>query len=129
MCNIYFLHGVLNYERFLVLNVFFVRELTKRLPANSPVIVTAVNPGFCKSELGRNLSPVIRMLDNIMRALLARTTEEGSRQLIWAAIGGAGREFELRGGYVNRANLQEVSDYALSDEGAAVQTRVWVRDA
>ena len=120
---------MLNYERFLVLNVFFVRELTKRLPANSPVIVTAVNPGFCKSELGRNLSPVIRMLDNIMRALLARTTEEGSRQLIWAAIGGAGREFELRGGYVNRANLQEVSDYALSDEGAAVQTRVWVRDA
>ena len=37
-------------------------------------------------------------------------------------------EFELRGGYVNMANLQEVSDYALSDEGTAVQTRLWVRD-
>ena len=63
-----------------------------------------------------------------MHALLARTAEEGSRQLMWAAIGGVGREFELRGGYVNRANLQEVSDYVLSDEGAAVQTRIWVRD-
>ena len=80
------------------------------------------------TALGRNLSLVSRMR-MIFHVLLARTAEEGSRQLIWAAIGGVGREFELRGGYVNRANLQEVSDYALSDEGAAVQTRVWVRDA
>jgi retinol dehydrogenase 12 len=128
VCNIYLSRGVLDYERFLVLNVFFVRELTKRLPANSPVIVTAVNPGFCKSELGRNQSLVYRMLGKIMHALLARTAEEGSRQLVWTAVGGVGREFELRGGYVNMANLQEVSDYALSDEGAAVQTRLWVRD-
>jgi hypothetical protein len=69
------------------------------------------------------------MLDSILEALLARTTEEGSRQLLWAAIGGAGREFELRGAYVSKASIQEVSDYALSDEGAAVQTRLWVSDA
>ncbi|KAI9451348.1 hypothetical protein F5148DRAFT_1277741 [Russula earlei] len=68
-------------------NVFFVRELTKRLPANSPILVNAINPGFCN------------MLDTIVEALLARTTEKGSRQLVWAAVGGAGREFELRGGY------------------------------
>jgi retinol dehydrogenase-12 len=124
--NGYFSRGVLDYKRFLVLNIFFVRELTKRLPANSPVIVTAVNPGFCKSQLGRYLSPVHRFFLKTMHALLARTTEEGSRQLVWAAVGGAGREFELRGGYVSMANLQEVSDYALSDEGAVVQTRLWV---
>jgi len=63
-----------------------------------------------------------------MEAALARTTEEGSRQLLWAAIGGAGRGFVLRGGYVNKANLQEVSDYVLSDEGAVAQTRIWVRE-
>jgi len=115
---------MLAYERFLVLNIFFVRELTKRLPANSPVIVTAVNPGYCKSQLTRYLSP--GMLGKVVEVLLARTAEEGSRQLVWAAVGGAGREFELRGGYVNKASLQEVSDYALSDEGAVVQTRLWV---
>ncbi len=92
------------------------------------MIVTAVNPGYCKSQLRRNLSPVLRVVDRIVEALLARTTEEGSRQLVWAAVGGAGREFELRGGYVSMANLQEVSDYALSDEGATVQTRLWVCD-
>jgi len=108
-----------------LLNVFFVRELTKRLPANSPVIVTAVNPGYCKSQLGRHFPFALRIFTVIGEALLARTTEEGSRQLVWAAVGGAGREFELRGGYVSMANLEEVSDYALSDEGAVVQTRLW----
>ena len=124
--NSYFSRGVLDYERFLVLNIFFVRELTKRLPANSPVIVTAVNPGYCKSQLTRHTSLINRIFLKIMEVSLARTTEEGSRQLVWAAVGGVGREFELRGGYVSMANLEEVSDYALSDEGAVVQTRVWV---
>jgi len=100
--------------------------LTKRLPANSPVIVTAVNPGYCKSELTRNYPFGLRIIENITKVLLARTTEEGSRQLVWAAVGGVGREFELRGGFVSMANLQEVSDYVLSDEGAAVQPRLWV---
>jgi hypothetical protein len=121
-----FSRGVLDYERFLVLNIFLVQELTKRLPANSPVIVTAVNPGYCKSQLARYTSLVTRMFLKIMEVTLARTTEEGSRQLVWAAVGGAGREFELRGGYVSTASLQEVSDYALSDEGTVVQSRLWV---
>jgi len=68
------------------------------------------------------------MLDGIVEAVFARTAEQGSRNLLWAAVGGAGRESELRGAYVSNAKLQEVSDYALSDEGAAVQTRLWVRE-
>ena len=62
-----------------------------------------------------------------MEALFARTTEEGSRDLVWGAVGGTGREYELRGGYVSSADLREASDYALSDEGAVVQSRLWVR--
>ena len=90
--------------------MFFVREL---LPANSPVIVTAVNPGYCNSLLGRYLPLPLRILNSILEVLLARTTGEGSRRLLWAAIGGAGREFELRGAYVSKVTLQEVDDYAL----------------
>ena len=63
----------------------------------------------------------------IMEALLARTAEQGSRQLVWAAVGGAGREFELRGAYVSKADVQEVSDYVLSDDGVVAQRRIWVR--
>jgi hypothetical protein len=96
------------------------------IPANSPVIVTAVNPGLCRSQLKRNMTFPHHVIHSIMELLLARTTEEGSRQLVWAAVGGVGRESELRGGFVGNPNLQEVSDYVLRDEGAAVQTRLWV---
>jgi retinol dehydrogenase 12 len=91
------------------------------------VIVTAVNPGLCKSQLIRNQAFLVRLIAAIVMILIGRTTEEGSRQLVWAAVGGVGREFELRGGYVSKGDLQEVSDYVLSDEGAVVQTRIWVR--
>ena len=112
---------------FIVLNVLYVRELTKKLPANSPIIVTSVNPGYCKTQLARNLPFFMRLRMMIMAALLGRTAEQGSRQLVWAAVGGAGREFELRGAYVNKADIQEVSDYVLSDDGAVAQRRIWVR--
>src|ERR1700761_2715904 len=98
---------------FIVLNVLYVRELTKRLPANSPIIVTSVNPGYCKTQLARNLPFFMRLRMMIMAALLGRTAEQGSRQLVWAAVGGAGREFELRGAYVSKADIEEVSDYVL----------------
>ena len=117
----------LEYFFFIVLNVLFVRELTKKLPANSPIIVTAANPGYCKTQLLRHVPFARRLVMEIMAALLGRTAEEGSRQLVWAAIGGAGREFELRGAYVNMADIREVSDYVLSDEGAIAQRRIWVR--
>ncbi len=75
----------------------------------------------------RNLPFTTRLSMTIVAALLARTTEQGSRQLVWAAVGGAGREFELRGGYVTTANLREVSDYVLSNDGTVAQRRIWVR--
>ena len=65
---------------------------------------------------------------SIMGLLFARTAEQGSRQLVWAAVGGAGREFELRGAYVSKADIREVSDYVLSDDGVVAQRRIWVRD-
>jgi len=64
-----------------------------------------------------------------MGALIGRTTEQGSRQLVWAAVGGAGREFELRGAYVSKADVQEVSDYVLSDDGVVAQRRIWEESA
>ncbi|THH20352.1 hypothetical protein EW146_g961 [Bondarzewia mesenterica] len=106
-------------------NVFFVRELVARLPDNSPLIVTTPNPGYCISQLRRHFSPVMALFDKMMEMVLARTTEEGARQLVWAAIGGQGREDELRGAYVSSADVQEPSDYVLSEEGMAAQKRIF----
>jgi retinol dehydrogenase 12 len=68
------------------------------------VIVTAVNPDFCRSQLARHRSFIHSAFAAIKTAILAHTTEEGSRQLVWAAVGGIGREFEPRGAYMSNAN-------------------------
>ena len=70
-----------------------------------------------ESQLRQYLPLPLQILSSsIPEALLAHTTEEGSRQLLLAAIGG--HEFELRGTYVGEATLREVpvGDYVLRDE-------------
>ncbi|KAI0065466.1 short-chain dehydrogenase [Artomyces pyxidatus] len=108
-----------------LLNVFFVRELASRLPANSPLIVNAVNPGLCHSGLSRNARFPTSLFMFIFKALVARTTEMGSRPLVWAATAARHREHDLRGAYVSDSGVKEPSDFVLSEEGARVQKRLW----
>lgn len=60
-----------------------------------------------------------------MEIALAWTTEQGSRQLVWAAVGGIADQ--VRGGYVSISAIQEPSDFVISEEGKKVQERAWVR--
>lgn len=62
-----------------------------------------------------------------MGKFLAYTSEEGSRQLIWAATGGNDREKELQGAFITRSDITEPSDYILGEEGMRVQKQLWVR--
>jgi retinol dehydrogenase 12 len=64
-----------------------------------------------------------------MEKLLAMTTEEGGRQLVWAAVGGSGstrEEEKLKGGYVSFGEVVEPSDYSMSEEGLKVEEKYWV---
>ncbi|KIK50843.1 hypothetical protein GYMLUDRAFT_252589 [Collybiopsis luxurians FD-317 M1] len=56
------------------------------------------------------------------------TTEEGGRQLVWAAVGGSGstgEEEKLKGGYVSFGEVVEPSDYSMSEEGLKVEEKYW----
>jgi retinol dehydrogenase-12 len=97
----------------------FVRELSSRLPTPTLVAVSAVNPGFCHSRLGREVD------SNPFLKLLARTTEMGSRTLVHAAIEPGERE--RHGHYLSSCKVTEESDYVLSVEGREVSKRLWVR--
>ncbi|KAL0058309.1 hypothetical protein AAF712_015026 [Marasmius tenuissimus] len=71
------------YPETKALDVMFVRALQQRLPN---VTACSVNPGFCYSELARYAEGErAEHLRNLQRKL-AFTTEEGSRQLLFAAI-------------------------------------------
>jgi retinol dehydrogenase-12 len=108
-----------------VLNVFFARELSDRLH-DKPVIVNTVNPGFCHSELLRSTKGVGAWFIWLLKLLLARTTEQGSRQLIWACIGGKDNIEQLRGAYISSMQVQEPSDSVVSEEGKRAQAKLWV---
>ncbi|KAK0443839.1 hypothetical protein EV421DRAFT_1903430 [Armillaria borealis] len=115
-------------ERYKVtklLNVFFSRSLQSRLPES--IIVDAINPGFCQSELRRSITDTwyMALADWVTVKLLGYSTEEGSRQLVWAAVGGGEDEKRLRGGYVSFSEIVEVSDYAMSEAGMKVQEKIW----
>ncbi|SJL03428.1 related to enoyl-CoA hydratase/isomerase [Armillaria ostoyae] len=108
-----------------LLNVFFTRSLQSRLPES--IIVNAINPGFCESELRRSItgSWYMAFAEWTMVKLLGYSTEEGSRQLVWAAVGGGEDEKHLRGGYVSFSDIVEVSDYAISETGLEAQEKIW----
>ncbi|KAJ7096017.1 hypothetical protein C8R43DRAFT_264540 [Mycena crocata] len=113
------------YQVTKILNVLFVRALSARLPATTPIVVNAVCPGYCYSELRRSLFGVAAVMDRVMECALALPTEVGSRQLVWAALAEQEHPETLRGGFISGYQVKEPSDFVMSPEGARAQDRVW----
>ncbi|KAH7910002.1 hypothetical protein BJ138DRAFT_160175 [Hygrophoropsis aurantiaca] len=114
------------YTESKLLNVFFVRALAAHL-ARRDVTPVAVNPGFCYSQLRRSTysQPLKNFFMVSLEKVMAWTTEQGGRQLVYAAIGGREDEGNIWAGYVSRGGVVEVSDFVLSEKGAKMQAKVW----
>ncbi|KAK9312260.1 hypothetical protein V1522DRAFT_406230 [Lipomyces starkeyi] len=101
-----------------LLEVLVVRELAPKL-ADSGVILNMLNPGLCHSQLARNAGWGLWLL----KLLLARSTEVGSRTLLAAAAAGA----ESHGAYMTdgKEDNEAVSAFVRSEEGEKAQNKVW----
>lgn len=82
------------------------------------VILNYVNPGLCHSQLGREGSMVLE----IMKFLLARTTEVGSRTLVDASLQHGS---ESHGHYVSDCKLTHPAKLVEGPEGPELQRRIW----
>ena len=104
----------------------FVRELASRMPNPTPISVSAINPGFCDSRFTRSVegNAVVKVIVRMMKNLLARTSEMGSRTLVHPAVEPGERA--RHGRFVSSCKVAEESDYILSDEGKEISRRVWV---
>ena len=109
-----------------LLNLFFARELASRLPEDCPLVVNAVNPCFCISGVRRHVPLFHAVIFWFWDKLLAWSTERGSRQLVFAALGNQENSAELKGSYITSSEVAEPSDYVISDEGDKVQKQLWV---
>ncbi|KAJ3574678.1 hypothetical protein NP233_g1598 [Leucocoprinus birnbaumii] len=105
-----------------LLNIFFTRALNNRLKDKS-VIVSAVNPAFCYSELRRERQSVF---NTVFEWLFARTAEEGSRQLVFGSVGvPEGGVEQLKGAYIHLNQVTEPSDLVLGEEGKKREDKLW----
>ncbi|KAH6635107.1 putative short-chain dehydrogenase [Chaetomium sp. MPI-SDFR-AT-0129] len=103
-----------------LLEVYAVRALAERAPADSfPVTVNCLNPGLCESELGREIPGFAFKL---IKFLLARTTEAGSRTLVDA---GGVQGAESHGTYLSDCHVAEPAGVVTSEAGKTAQDRVW----
>lgn len=102
-----------------LLEVLIIRELAARMPADSRVVVNMHNPGLCHSQLGRDAGWGLWLL----KQLLARSTEVGSRTLVAGAAGGT----ESHGAYMTDGNVanEALSPFVRSVEGEETQKRIW----
>ncbi|KAF9460540.1 short-chain dehydrogenase [Collybia nuda] len=109
-----------------LINILFLRAFNDRFPKTpGTMIATSVTPGYSFSELRRNYKGIRAFADWIAERLLATTAEVGSRQLIYASVGGTDIEDELRGAYITRSKVREVSDFAFTKEGKKAQEDLW----
>ncbi|KAL1683389.1 hypothetical protein EV122DRAFT_201666 [Schizophyllum commune] len=109
-----------------VLNVLFARALNERLRHTHPtVIVNSVDPGLCSTSLFRDEGRITIGM-RLMNALFAVSAEVGSRELVWAALGGSEDADAMRGAFVARHEVRQPSDFVLSERGRIAQDRTWV---
>jgi len=103
------------YCRSKLANIFFVDEFHKRFP---DIPICSVNPGLCRSSFARNIGD--GGVFGVMLYLLGRTSEAGSRNLVWAALEAPGQ-----GEYVSDSSVSQTSTYSRSAEGKKAQLSLW----
>ncbi|KZV80750.1 NAD(P)-binding protein [Exidia glandulosa HHB12029] len=105
-----------------LLNVFFARAMQAHLGLSSPIVVHNTAPGFCYSELRRELPRGAKAFTQMAEFFVARSTEMGSRTLVWASLEGGP---EMKGTFSSSCQVAEESDFVLSKEGQEVEGRLW----
>ncbi|KAJ5713280.1 NAD(P)-binding protein [Penicillium malachiteum] len=106
-----------------LMDLFIAIELARLVPrddlGNPLVIVNAVAPGFCKSDLlTREKAPWVLKL---VQALIARTVEEGSKTLLHAVDQG----IETHGRWLDNQVVADPGSMVTSPEAVIVREKVW----
>lgn len=103
-----------------LLEVLIVRQIAPKLQS-SGIILNMLNPGLCHSELVREGSIPV----SILKALLARTTEVGSRTLFHSAMAGK----ESHGTYMHDGKIgqEHLSPFVTSKDGEVAAQKVWTQ--
>ncbi|KAL4739303.1 hypothetical protein BDV11DRAFT_205252 [Aspergillus similis] len=102
-----------------LMDTLAVRELAARLPVEQgKVVINAVCPGLCKTELVRNCPPAQKQAIVEQHELYGRTAEDGSRTLLAGAVLGK----ESHGAYTSN---YKIPAWAKGEEAKKWQEHLW----
>lgn len=101
--------------------ICLAQEMTTGSHASQKVILNTINPGLCQSSLTRNASWTMWLYMALLKFVLARTTEAGSRTLVAGALAGE----ESHGKYMSNCMIAEPSDFVRSEDGRETGQRVY----
>ncbi|KAF4630073.1 hypothetical protein G7Y89_g8069 [Cudoniella acicularis] len=106
-----------------LLQVFAVDEIASKMGGKSKVVLNIISPGLVKTALGRNATGFTKFSLALMKFLMARTPEMGSRTLVHAATAGP----ESHGKYFTDCDitLDSRSDFVKSADGLKAQQKIW----
>lgn len=113
----------LRYATSKLLVVLAARELSRQVESGDgeKVVVNFLDTGLCRTSLFRGETfPMSWILGSVMW-LIGRTSEMGSRILLWAASAGP----ETHGRYVEDCRVGFESAFVRSEEGRLAQEKVW----
>ncbi|RDW63776.1 putative short-chain dehydrogenase [Coleophoma cylindrospora] len=102
-----------------LLEILMVKQMATLSPHDTNrVIVNCVSPGMCQSELTREFS---NFLVRLIQKVLGRTTEVGSRTIVYGASFGA----ESHGKYIPDCKIEAPRGICQRDNAGEIQTKVW----
>ncbi|KAK0105089.1 hypothetical protein ONS95_004548 [Cadophora gregata] len=118
--------GMERYAVTKLIEVFAVGELASIISKDSnsvspSVIVNCMTPGACKSDFHRENPNIGGIIQSILDAIIARTTEAGSRTLLAGIAAGE----ESHGSYMADCKVAEPGPMVLGSNGKALQETVW----
>ncbi|KAK5991098.1 Short-chain dehydrogenase/reductase phmF [Cladobotryum mycophilum] len=86
------------------------------------VVVNYLCPGACKSDLARDWSsPQGKIMLSMIQATICKTTEEGSRTLVYASSLGE----KSHGLWVHNDRIEEPGKLVINDKGKKLQAKIW----
>lgn len=101
-----------------LLELLIIRKIALELEG-SGVILNALNPGLCHSQLAREGNTFL----TIMKFCFSRTTEMGSRTLVASAMAGP----ESHGKYMHNGKVDDtaLSSFVTGEDGKKASDKVW----
>lgn len=106
-----------------LLEVLTVRQIARNHPVSQlHVTLNTLTPGLCESELLRDVNPILKGISWFIKKLTARTTEVGSRTLVY---GGVTAGEETHGKFMQSHKVTECAKLVIGPEGKGLEDRVW----